>query len=672
MLLLAATLAVALTAVIAAGCLGVSAPSGFLLGAYVLAFFEVVVLSLGLSIFDALTRDALLAGIALVLAAALGAAFVRRPTFPRMHAAAAALRSALRDPPVLVLALVVACGLLYVLAVAVLLPPNDGDAHAYHLARAAFWRQQEAVAYVPDAVDMRLNVNPPNAELGQLFTMLLAPGDRYVGLVQYSALLAGLVAIFGIARRLGIATRPALFGALVFATLPVVALQGSSALNDLVVASFLLAATFFVLGSTRADLALAAIAVGLAVGTKFTAPLLLPLLLLVIALRHPPRRWPAYAAAVAAGLALGSTWYLVNFAETGTFDGDLRHEAEQSVALSFSDIAANALRYVVDALDASGMVGNDAFLYTVPAAILFVAGLLALRRRDASQGVRYAGAALVVLCLPLAVGLLGVLALRSYEKLWVELGRPDLAFPAPTPDFWTTRTVADATASWYGALGVVLPAMAVLLAWKVGPQAGQRALRVGVAAAPFIALALLGLLLVWDQYRGRFFVYPMAMSASVWGLMVARWRGAAWAVAGIASTTLLLTLVHSLTEPTGVSLIEPDRPSSVWSMGRVERTMLLYGKDERDVFTVVERRVPSHSALALAVRGNDPVFPFFGTALDRQVNFVRPGQQPPHEAAWLVRAPNGRFACPEEWTPVDRTGEWMLYRRLTTTACGRR
>ena len=73
--------------------------------------------------------------------------------------------------------------------------------------------------------------DPPGA------TMLLSGSVRWVGLVQFGALLVAMLAIYGIAGRIGLDRRQAAFGALLFATLPVVALQAPTSMNDLVVAA---------------------------------------------------------------------------------------------------------------------------------------------------------------------------------------------------------------------------------------------------------------------------------------------------------------------------------------------------------------------------------------------------------------------------------------------------
>src|SRR5207244_2662465 len=82
---------------------------------------------------------------------------------------------------------------------------------------------------------------PPHGEIGSLFAMVLGPGDRFVGLVQTVAYLVTTVGVVGLARRIGLSPREAVFGGLVFATLPIVVLQASTAQNDLLVASFLVA-----------------------------------------------------------------------------------------------------------------------------------------------------------------------------------------------------------------------------------------------------------------------------------------------------------------------------------------------------------------------------------------------------------------------------------------------
>ena len=118
----------------------------------------------------------------------------------------------------------------------------------------------------------------------------------------------------------------ALVAGLLVATLPVIALQASTAQNDLVVASFLVAAVVLLLDRySGAAPWLAGAATALALGTKVTALIAIPVLL-VVALVVWPERQGARLAAVLLGSAAGSYWYVVNWRHTGSWDGGFPYD----------------------------------------------------------------------------------------------------------------------------------------------------------------------------------------------------------------------------------------------------------------------------------------------------------------------------------------------------------
>ncbi len=258
------------TAALASSCLRLRSTIGFLLAVHVLATAEIVALSLGLSTVRAITRPVVLAVVVVAFALVLAVWLLSEHPRPRLAPLGHALRDALDDMAVAALAALAVAVHLYLLVVSLALPQSLPDTLLYHLPRAALWKQQHAVAYVLDAPDNRINAFPPVAEIEAMASMVLSEGDRYVGLVQLFALAAACLAIVGIALRLGLSRSAALFGALAFATFTVVALQTPTALNDLVVASLLIVCAYFALGSSRAELALCATALALAVGTKGT------------------------------------------------------------------------------------------------------------------------------------------------------------------------------------------------------------------------------------------------------------------------------------------------------------------------------------------------------------------------------------------------------------------
>ena len=167
-----------------------------------------------------------------------------------------------------------------------------------------------------------MNAFQPGAEIQVLYTFALAR-TTCGGAAQWLAQLAVLAAVYGIARRLGWTRPAAAFASLLTATLSIVALESVTTQNDLVVAALAAAAAFFVLGPTRADVALAGLALGLALGTKLTVALALPALAL-LALAAGGARRLAWAAAATGGalLLVGSYGYALNLIHTGSPLGD--------------------------------------------------------------------------------------------------------------------------------------------------------------------------------------------------------------------------------------------------------------------------------------------------------------------------------------------------------------
>jgi hypothetical protein len=233
---------------LAAACLRLRGMTAFVLWSYVIAYAALIVITAALSAMHLVGRWGLMSGVATSLAGALGV-WLRcgRPRGPSLTGSVSVIHTAKRDQ-VTVLAVGVGLALLYITAVALFTAPNSVDALWYHLSRAAFWKQQQAVGYIANANDERLNGSPPVGEMAILYTMAVSRTDRFVTIVALGGYVALIVGVFGIARRLGFESREALFAALLFATLPVVTLQASGALNDLVIGSFLVICVYFCLG----------------------------------------------------------------------------------------------------------------------------------------------------------------------------------------------------------------------------------------------------------------------------------------------------------------------------------------------------------------------------------------------------------------------------------------
>ena len=360
---------------------------------------------------------------AVVAAGSVGATHGRAaPLAPECATTAGALRGVLADPLLAVLGAGVAAALTYALALTLLTPQNDFDTIYDHLWRAGLWFQGAALGYPDCACAPYINAYPPLGEIGTTLTMVLGQSDRYVGLPQAAAYGALVLGVVGIARRIGLGPAEALFGGLLVATLPVLALQASTAQNDLVVASFVVAAVVFLLEEAnttwrRWSWSLTAIATALALGTKVSAPFAIPLLLAVAVL--VPRGASARTrlvrcGAVVLGIACGSFWYWVNRAQLGSFDGGF--PPDTSVGHGLAEMAARIDRMAILFVDAPGASGRDVLIF--PLVALVIAVVIAVRGRSHPR--RALPVAGIVVAIGLAPMLLSTLA-TQLERVHVKV-----------------------------------------------------------------------------------------------------------------------------------------------------------------------------------------------------------------------------------------------------------
>jgi len=299
----------------------------------VVAAATVVAISLGLSLVDAYSRPAVIAVQLVVLAFVTGLWTMRGRPRPlvRLPSASELREKAVRHPSLaaILLALLVATWIEAVLALGVV--PNNYDSMFYHLSRIGYWMQNDSVYQFYGGSLFQLQ-HPPNAEILQAWTMELTHGDRFAQFVQWSALIGLVLVVYSGARLLEFSRAASLFAAAVFGTLPLPVLEASSTQNDLVAAFFVSAAALFsiraVAGRRTGDAIVAALALGLAIGTKGTVLIALPGLMVLIGVAlwrwRPPRRFVAVASAcaLAAVLVLGVPNYAENARSTGSPIGE--------------------------------------------------------------------------------------------------------------------------------------------------------------------------------------------------------------------------------------------------------------------------------------------------------------------------------------------------------------
>jgi hypothetical protein len=653
---------VGLTGWIASSSLGVRSLPERVLASYVLAYAEIVCVTLFLSLFDALTRDALIAALAMVFAGALGVRLLAGA--PRGHQRSLpSLPPGSWGRPVGVLAALVAAAFVYVLALVLSTPPNGWDQLNYHLARAALWIQAERVGYVDAAYDGRINAYPPHGEIGLAFALDVTRNEVFAATVQLIAALVCGVGVFALARRQRFGRREAAFGALLFLALPIVLLQASSTKNDVVVASFLVVAAVFVLGDSRRALGLAALATALAVGAKFTSFYGVVVLLALAVLSEPRARRGARVVALVAGTVVGLYWYVVNQVETGMPLGDTSGIPGLTAPLQPRENLVAAVGLVVDWLDVSGARGADLWLYLVAA--LLTAGVIALAARR--RGVSGTRAALIAGCVVGAPVVLYTLASEVGRPLLTGtydlLGEP-VAYIPPDEDPNSSPRLASDTGSWFGPVGLVL-AVGVGVAGIVLTRRGALPrIAVVCAVAPLVWTAMVAASLTYHPWQGRFFIFPVALSASLWGLAL-RVPAAAWGVTVASGLTMLLSLVHYYEKPSGLRLLERGATPSVWRMDRWQ-VQSQHDPSIGPVLQFLDDEVPPTDSLALALGVNDFGFPAFGSRLERRIALVPFGSSARDVGTdWLLANPERAAAIDAScWAPAFRSDAGTVFRRL--------
>jgi hypothetical protein len=165
----------------------------------------------------------------------------------------------------------------------------------------------------------------------------------------------------------------------------------------------------------------------------------------------------------------------------------------------------------------------------------------------------------------------------------------------------------------------------------------------------------------------------LVVGCATWGLMLrVRWLAGAVAVTSV--VTLGLVLVNAMAKPSGLQAGRYAFSPAIWRLERSQAQMLLRpvptDQGEASVVQFVERAVPESDAIALALRRNDFLFPYFGPGLSRTVELVDEHEVVSPEADWLVAAPERRpLVCPDAWRVAFLVGDWRVWQRSEPDRC---
>lgn len=551
------------TGVLFAALLRLREVAAFCSAALVVAAAEIVSLTIVLSLVRELQVGWMLLGQALV-AAGTTLAWLRadRPPLPASSWPSLpwVARSAREHPAAAGMCAVAIFALSVQLAIGLATAPGNWDSMTYHLARVAYWLQFDSALHWDNGTVRQL-ASPPNGEMLQGWTVLMSGSDRLAASVQWIAAVGlGALTFLG-ARDLGFARPPAVFAASLFVVLPQPILQASTTQNDLIVSFFLVAAVVFGLRGLRrssmSELAIFALATGLAVGTKGTALFALPwiaLIMLVAAWRARPSRslvLRGVAVTTLAVVALGSFNYVLNQEATGSPVGDLRQLTERT-----SPLADNAVRSAWSLVDSPGVESRWFDIAT---------------ERP---------------------------ALRLFGDLRTE-----------TFGGFTSDSTVDEDTSAYGLVGLVV--LALFVAVALAPRTGWDRRALALTALAFLVTFFV--LTEQHPWMGRLIMPGIALGAPLFAYLHTNGltRGAAVGLA-------LLTLVPSLLINEAKPLVAELGTPSILQRNRLEQ-ITTPRSEMLPVLAALDELVPSDAPVGLVHDEDSWDYLLFGPELERRV-----------------------------------------------------
>jgi hypothetical protein len=252
------------------------------------------------------------------------------------------------------------------------------------------------------------------------------------------------------------------------------------------------------------------------------------------------------------------------------------------------------------------------------------------------------------------------LAARAHWKLWLELGQERSARLDPG----RSTTVASATESWYGPVGLVIVCVGLGLALRLETWRKQPVVAF-LALAPLGWLFAFALVIGYSPWQGRYLMPGVMLGAAACAPVLYRPVVAWWAVA-ISATMLVLIWTHSSERPSGVRLLDHEPPpASVWTRDDASALGVTRGTPAAIRF-VASRIAPSATLAIYPAPFPDPdtpepvalhPWPFFGARLNRKVVYALSLRAAGEAVAdWALLPAFLTVSCEPGWRRETRRG----------------
>ncbi|MBN1304716.1 MAG: glycosyltransferase family 39 protein [Anaerolineales bacterium] len=485
-----------------------------------------------------------------------------------------------------------------------IVPPNNNDSLAVHLARVGYWLQHGSFEPWPTNTIMQL-VYPINAQVQILWTVLFTQSDRLAGFVQWMAVPFSMLAIYGLARFLGWKKQASIFAALIWATLPQILLQSTSTQNDLVVTGFFVTSIYFLFqgleSNSSSALALSGAGLGLAVGIKQSAFYLIPglaiFLVILLIKNREMYTWPILTwigCSFFSFILLGSYIYIVNTIEYRNPFGPQEFIRRAVVNEDFSLYNQTVLkisRWSYQMLDPIGL----------PAP---VNGYFTRGKAKAAN----------VIFTALDIPVESEIGVDQYPSNQFVL---------------TEHPLVQEDVAWFGPLGYLLFLPVVIRQAIIGIRQ-KHIYKIGLM---LLGCSLfLGVLLLktgWTHNQGRYFILSVTCLAPFLAGFYSRERQRRilhWAVSLMAIVVMLTVTLNNAAKPlAGVS--------AIWKLDR-SSLQTIQAKYLHSLIRLVDNNVPEDATLGiLGVATRE--YPFFGAHFTRKLVLIYPPERL-LDANWLL------------------------------------
>lgn len=477
------------------------------------------------------------------------------------------------------------------------LPHSSHDSMAYHLARVGYWLQYNSLHPYPTYEILQTSF-PVNSSLAMLWTILFWGNDQLAGLFQWLAVVGSTISIYGLARLIG-GTRPqSIFAALIWPAFPIVILQSTSTLNDILTAFLAITITYFLFLGLKYHnnfaLLLSGLSLGLGLGTKATLFMFLPSLGVVFLfwlIRYRKTyfsRLMIWAIACLIGVFIfGSYIYIVNFTTSANPLGPHASGGSATVAHPTPEtIVTNIARYLYQLADTTGLP------YSLEQVLQFH---LAQTSRQIFS------------------------TLKLNENLPEATRLPPTAFTFDGSDpkvegaiiFGPTTKRNHEAMAWFGPLGFLLLMPVTLYHFFFALFKGQNE-RWLLAAMAITFFLVLSVLMKWSPFRGRFVAIAAVVATP---LLITVFRtGKFWGIFrwGVISISLFIATWTSL-----LNLSKPLLgPTTIWDVDYAQQRTFYGGPTE--FVRAVENYLPPDATVGI-VGYHLWEYPLFGSKFTRTV-----------------------------------------------------